>query len=128
MIRRGWCLGSDEFKRQTLQRMDGQLGDHHAGGPRRENAECRAERIITEELRRLGWTEAELVSQRRSAAGKLALPARLRRETTLPLKRIPARVGLGTSKTANRKLHLWMKEDQKPAPAAATGSDENKND
>ena len=75
-----------------------------------------------------GWVAAgaELVSQRQSAAGKLAWAARLRRETTLPLKGIAARVGLGTSKSANRQLHLWMKQDQKPAPAAATGSEENR--
>src|ERR1035437_5069146 len=85
-IRRGWCLGSEEFKRQMLERMDGQLGEHHAGELRRENAEGRAERIIVEELQRLGWSESELASQRKSAAGKLALAARLRRETTMPLK------------------------------------------
>ena len=77
-----------------------------------------------EDFRRLGWTEAELVSHRKSAAGKWALAARLRRETTLPLKWIAARLGLSPSKSANRRLQFWMKEDQKPAPAAATGSEE----
>jgi hypothetical protein len=42
-----------------------------------------------------------------SDPGKLALAARLRKETTLPLKWIAGRVGLGTS-SANTKLHLWM--------------------
>ena len=121
-IRRGWCLGSEEFKRQMLERMDGQLGEHHAGDLRRENAESRAERIIAEELQRLGWSESELASHRKSAAGKLALAARLRRETTMPLKWIAARVRLGTSKSANSKLHLWMKENQKPGADAVMAS------
>jgi hypothetical protein len=125
-IRRGWCLGSVEFKRQMLQRMDGQLGDHHAGDLRRENAEGRAERIIAEELQRLGCTESELLGQRKSAAGKLALAARLRRETTMPLKWIAARVRLGTSKSANSKLHLWMKENKKPGADAVMASVENR--
>ena len=30
-LRRGWCLGSEEFKRQALARMEGKLGEHHAG-------------------------------------------------------------------------------------------------
>jgi hypothetical protein len=110
-IRRGWCLGSEEFRRQMLERMSGQLGDHHAGDLRQQNGEHRAERIIAEELERLGWTETELLSQRKNAPGKLEMAARLRRETTLPVKWIAARVHLGTSKGANRNLHHWMKNN-----------------
>jgi hypothetical protein len=36
--------------------------------------------------------------------GKLAIAARLRQETTLPLKEIPAPIHLGTSKSANARL------------------------
>jgi hypothetical protein len=70
--------------------------------------------LIAEELQRLGWSKSQLASQRKRAAGKLALAARLRRETTMPLKWGAARVRLGTPKSANCKLHLWMKENQKP--------------
>jgi len=49
-IRRGWCLGSEEFKRQMLERMEGRLGEHHAGELRREQAEGRAEGIVAEEF------------------------------------------------------------------------------
>jgi REP element-mobilizing transposase RayT len=62
-LRRGWCLGSEEFRRQILERMAGQLGDHHAGELRRQSGEVRAERILAEELQRLGWTEADLARQ-----------------------------------------------------------------
>ena len=72
-----------------------------------ENAERRAERIMAEEWRRSGWTE--MVSQRKSAAGRLALAARLRRETILPLQWIARRVQLGASKSANGKLQAWVK-------------------
>ena len=89
--------------------MDGRLGEHHAGDLRRENGETRAERIIAEELKRLGWTEADLLRQRKNAPGKLDLAARLRRETILSLKWIARRVQLGTSKSANGKLHASMK-------------------
>jgi hypothetical protein len=61
------------------------------------------------ELQRLGWTEADLLSQRKNAPGKLAMASRLRRETTLTVKWIAARVRLGTSKGANRNLHHWMR-------------------
>jgi hypothetical protein len=28
---RGWCLGSDQFKQQKLQEIDGKVGEHHFG-------------------------------------------------------------------------------------------------
>ena len=67
---------------------------------------------FSQELARLGWTEKDLVSQRKNAPQKLAIAARLRKETILPIKRIAARVGLGTSKGANRNLHSWMQQAQ----------------
>jgi len=115
-IRRGWCFGSEEFKRQMLEKMEGELSESHAGKLRREHGQNRAERIIAEELQRLGWVEADLVSQRKNAPGKLDLAARLRRETTMPLRWIAARIHLGTSKSANGKVHDWMKK-QKSAVA-----------
>ena len=54
-IRRGWCLGSAEFKAGLLEHLEGRLGEHHAGELKRESAESKAERIIREELKRLKW-------------------------------------------------------------------------
>ena len=110
-LRRGWCLGSPEFREQMLEFMSGQLGENHSGALRRENATARAERIVGEELRRLGWSEQDLTCRRKSDPGKLALAARLRRETTLTIKEIASRVGLGTSKGANTNLHRWMNSE-----------------
>jgi hypothetical protein len=70
-----------------------------------------AERIIAEELQRLGWTDQDLPARRKSDPEKLALAARLRKETTLSLKQIAARVSLGTSKSANASLHRWMQSN-----------------
>ena len=53
--------GRAEFE----DRMEGELGEHHAGELRRESAELLAERIIAEELRRQGWTEADLGQRRK---------------------------------------------------------------
>jgi REP element-mobilizing transposase RayT len=108
VLRRGWCLGGEEFKRQMLEKMEGKLGDHHAGELRRETAAAKAERIVAEELRRLSWDEAELAARCKSDPAKLAIAARLRRETTLAVKVIATRVHLGTSKSANALLHKWM--------------------
>ena len=31
VFRRCWCLGSQEFKQQMLQKVEGRLGEHHSG-------------------------------------------------------------------------------------------------
>ena len=108
-LRRDWCLGGEEFRQERLEQMAGKLGEHHAGELRRESGEAKAERLVGQELKRLGWTEADLAVRRKSDPLKLAIAARLRRETTLTLKAIAARVQLGTSKGANTKLHKWMR-------------------
>ena len=100
------------------------MGEHHAGDLHREESQGRAERIVGEELGRLGWTEEDLIKEAKGAAGKLELAARLRRETTMPLKWIAKRVGLGTSKSANRNVHRWMKAN----PRAVMRSDGNQAD
>ncbi len=46
-IRRGWCLGRESFRQELLKQIDGTLGDHQVGRLRQENAEARAERIMT---------------------------------------------------------------------------------
>jgi REP element-mobilizing transposase RayT len=117
-IRRGWCLGSAAFRQELLAKLDGQTGEWASGQLRQEHAESRAERIIAEELSRLDWTEEELGRVRKSAPEKMVIAARLRRETTVTLKWIAARLCLGTSKSANARVHQWMKNNPTPASSA----------
>ena len=56
----------------------------------------------------MGWTEPDLTVRRKRAPDKLAIAARLKRETTLSLKEITHRVGWGTSKGAHATLPRWM--------------------
>jgi putative transposase len=113
-IRRGWCLGAPEFKASLLEKMERKLGDHHSGELKRESVEAKAERIITAELKRRHWTECDLEQCAKSAPEKLALAARLRRETTLKLPWISARLHMGTWKSLNAKLHRWRKANEIP--------------
>ncbi len=99
-LRRGWCLGSEEFKQQQLEEMDGQVGQHHFGQMRLKVAEAKAERIIAEETTGRGLQEADLVSRRKRGPKKLALPVRLRKETTLTVKQNAVRLHWGTPGSA----------------------------
>ena len=121
IIRQSWSYGSEQFKLELLQRLEGELGEHHSGHLHQQTSAGRAERIIAEELTRLGWTESDLATQRKNAPEKLAIAARLRKETTLTIKEIAARVHLGTSKGANANLHRFMRPSHlasSRAPAA----------
>ena len=80
---------------------------------------------VAEELKRLKWTEPDLMRRRKSDPGKLRIAARLRRETILSLKRIASRVGLGSAKSANAQLHGWMQTDGPPNTANAKTKETN---
>ena len=114
-LRRGWCLGSPEFRQEMLGKMEGKLGEGHSGELRREMVEAKAERIIGEELKRLKWKEKELALRNKSDPAKLAIAGRLRKETTLTVKRIAERLHLGTPKSANALLHRWMRSQTQSA-------------
>jgi hypothetical protein len=76
----------------------------------------RLEALDEEALKPLqrGRQESELATRRRSDPGKLAIAARLRSETTLPIKWIAARVQIGTAQGAKSVLHhLAQSQDQR---------------
>jgi hypothetical protein len=98
-----------------LERIGGELGEHHSGELKRESAEAKAERIIGEELRRLKWSSADLKFRLKSDPTKLQIASLLRRETTLPIRWIAERLNLGTRKSATTRLHIWKRQGQSEA-------------
>ena len=69
---------------------------------------------IGPELKRLGWDEAALGAGFKSDPGKLALAARLHRETTETLRWNVARLQAGSWKSLAAKLHRWRKTHDSP--------------
>lgn len=104
-IRRGWCFGDDEFKKELLGQMSERISEHHFGSERNEAAKEKAERIIKEELNRKRWTEAKLKRARKGALEKVEIATRLRKETTASVKWIATRLHMGSpSNTSNHIL------------------------
>ena len=95
-IRRGWCLGDQQFKRELLEQMNERLGEHHDGLEKQESAEQHAERLVAEELRHRKWQEDDLARRRKGDRDKVKIACRLRRETTMTLKWIAQRLDMGT--------------------------------
>jgi hypothetical protein len=73
----------------------------------RESAKEKAERVVSEALRKLRWTEKDLEERRKGEVQKVRMARRLRRETTVTLKWIAERLRMGTwTHVANRLYHI----------------------
>jgi putative transposase len=94
-VRRGWCLGSEEFRQRLLEEMHGRTGVHHGGQERRESEEAWAERLLAEELARRRWSAEELARRRKGDGQKVKMALRLRRETVMTLPWIAQRLHMG---------------------------------
>jgi hypothetical protein len=119
-LRRGWLLGSETFRTQMLEHIEGKLSEHHFGKLRLETAEAKAERLVAEELKRRQWAEADLTQRRKSDPEKLAIAVRLRRQTTLSIKAIARRLHLGSSKSATIRLRAAMAAIKPVTPTTPT--------
>lgn len=106
-IRRGWCFGDNSFRKELLAQMTERLGGEHFGMERQETAEAKAERLIAEALRRRNWPETELARRAKGDRFKVALAARLRKETTMTVRWIAARLVMGTASYVNNRLYRW---------------------
>jgi REP element-mobilizing transposase RayT len=95
-IRRDWILGSDEFRQELLAAAGEHVGPSHYGAQRRETDEQRAERILREEMTKLGWNEDQLRARRKGHHAKVILARRLREQTTMSLKWIAKRLHMGS--------------------------------
>jgi REP-associated tyrosine transposase len=103
---RGWALGSEAFRKELLAQMSQKRGAEHYGAEIRESAQEKAERIVSEELRALGWEEQDLSKHLKGDPKKIGISLRLRRETTMTLSWIAQRLQMGT-KTHLAHLHYW---------------------
>jgi putative transposase len=95
-LRRGWCLGSEEFRQELLAATAERGGANHSGTDRWEAAEAKARRVVAEELKRLGWNEKQLRERRKGDNGKVQIASRLRKETTMSLKWIAQELQMGS--------------------------------
>jgi putative transposase len=102
-VRRGWCLGSEEFRQELLQRMDGGLKRHHSGTLRRESEQLKAEKLLAVELKMRGWKRKDLDARPKGDGEKIKIARRLRQETTMTWAWIAERLAMGAGgHAANR--------------------------
>ena len=103
-IRRGWCLGSGQFREELLAQAHRLTEETNQAGTRRETTEAKARRILQEELDRLGWTEPELAKRSEDDERKVQLARRLRAETSMTWQWIGEQLHLGNWRRAASRL------------------------
>ncbi len=110
MVRRGWCLGTEEFRKELLAQMDEKIGANHFGEERTESALEKSERIVQDGLRRVGWKEVDLEARPKGDPEKVKMAIRLRAETPATVKWIAQRLKMGASTYLNHLLYWHRRE------------------
>ncbi len=95
-LRRGWCLGDKQFRKELLAQMNERRGEWHYGEELQESAQAKAEELIRVELERKGWAERDLRNRRKGDGFKVRLAKRLRAQTTVTMKWIAERLAMGS--------------------------------
>ncbi len=108
-LRRGWCFGTDSFRKELLGQMKERLGAEHYGAERQETAEAQAEGIVREELKRRHWRDEDLGRRAKGDAGKVEMAVRLRAETVMTVKWIAERLQMGAPGYVNLLLYRRRK-------------------
>ena len=94
----------------------GRREDIFVDGGKGETVEQKGNRVIAEELGRLGWQESNLASPRQALPDKLDIALRLSNEATLSIKWMVVRVRAGSPKGAKSVLQRWVHtQDKTPA-------------
>ena len=99
-LRRGWCLGPEDFREELLERIGEKKGAQHHGEELRESDEQKARRLIAEMLGKLRWTEKDLQLRPKGDGKKAKIAARLRAETTMTWRWIAEQLRMGHWRTA----------------------------
>ena len=103
MLQRGWFLGSDEFRKELLQRLNKQVetrrvkpADGYNGPEWKDHGETRATQILAAGLKHFGLRLEELKQGRKGDPRKILLAGLIQAETTVRLDWITEHLRMGT--------------------------------
>ena len=108
-VRRGWCLGSEAFRKEMLEEVAEKATVHHYGEERRESAEVKAKRILAREMKRLKWRGEDLENEAKGHQGKIEIARRLRQETMMTVSWIAEHTKMGSEANVRKLLSGYNK-------------------
>jgi putative transposase len=98
-LRRGWYVGGGEFLGQLQERMEqavkGRLRESHSGRAKQLHGEAAAERWVAAGMKVLGLDARGLENLEMGALEKVAMAWLVRERTTVPLRWVSGRLGMG---------------------------------
>ena len=105
-LRRGWYAGEETFgaklREQIGRLLAGRRRESHSGAGKREHGERAAEQLLQAGLAKLGLTAEGLQRGRKVTGEKAALSQWLRERTTVSLRWVSGRLGMGHYSNAGR--------------------------
>jgi len=115
-IKRGWYIGSEEFK----ERLDGLLmgrtrNDNHRGSQRRDHGPKEAERLWREGLRVLGVAEDDLLAAKGTRMEKQALAWLMKKHSAVNGRWIAERTEMGHPSTASLAINRFSRDQSTEA-------------
>ena len=93
--RKGWCIGSQELRQELLAQVSQLASAAHRGPEIQESGLAKAQRILQEELKALGWAAQHLQVYPKGDARKVRIAQRLRSQTTMTLAWIAEQLHMG---------------------------------
>ena len=95
-LRRGWFFGDDEFRQELLEQIQTLSQPHHGGEEKQESAEAKAQRLLSQELKRWGLKPTELQLRPKGDEAKVKVAAQLRSQTTMSWAWIAQELAMGS--------------------------------
>jgi len=115
-IKRGWYLGSEEFRERLDDLLMGRSQkDTHRGGQRRDHGPAEAERLWREGLELLRVKEDELLGAKSTRMEKQALAWLIKKHTSVTGKWIADRIRMGHPSTASLAINRFARDNSRPA-------------
>ena len=119
-IRRGWYLGNASFleplEAWLAKAVAGRRRESHQAAARAQHDVAAAERWLAKGLKALGLTEARLAQLAKGAPEKVALAWWLRGRTTVTLRWVGERLGMGHyTRVTQAVSRMQRKPGRKPA-------------
>lgn len=103
-FRSGWYQGSEAFRKELLDRLEGQRKPDSAGQIWKESAALQAERLLQTQLEALGWDQQEVERRGKTDPEKMRMARLLRQDTTMTIQWIADRLHMGTRNTLRNAL------------------------
>jgi putative transposase len=104
-IRRGWYLGSEEFRHRLDDMLMGHARkDTHRSAQRRDHGPAEAERLLARALQEIGWSEEDLLNARSVAPEKQAVAWLLMIHTAVTGAWIAERLHMGHRTNCSRAI------------------------